>query len=319
MRLPWGGGFSSGVFGMGGADASTGVTGMGNNVGVSGQSANIGTFGYGWANGVEGYDATNRGTGVLGTSTNGYATGVYGTATTYGVFGSGNTYGVVGESSGYVGVYGQGPTYGLYSDGAIGSETYSAAVTALPDNRVVEFYSVASTENWFEDYGTGQLHNGAVTVTLDPTYAQAVNADAGYHVFLTPNGDCEGLYVTRKTATSFEVHELRAGKSNIEFDYRIVAHRRGLEGVRMEQLDADAETVEHIRDQVADRPAHRTLTLHKRGEALTETAVKLPAGFPIHPAAPLAMPRPPRLPPPGPLLPQGGALKQTPATSQKPR
>jgi hypothetical protein len=289
------GGYSSGVFGMGGYDTSTGVTGIGNELGVAGQSTVTGVYGYGGDNGVEGYDSTNNSIGYLGTTTNGYATGVYGNATTYGVFGLGGTYGTVGESSGYIGVYGQGPTYGVYSDGAIGSESYSAAVAALPDNRVVEFYSVASTENWFEDYGTGQLRNGSVAVTLDPTYAQAVNTDGGYHVFLTPNGDCDGLYVTRKTATSFEVHELHAGKSNIEFDYRIVARRRGFEGMRMEPLDADSQTVEQIRDEVANRPAHRTLILRKPSDASMASPRTPPAGFPIHPAAPTtAIPRPPQ-------------------------
>jgi hypothetical protein len=32
-----------------------------------------------------------------------------------------------------------------------------------------------------------------------------------YHVFLTPDGDCEGLYVIARTATGFEVRELRHG------------------------------------------------------------------------------------------------------------
>jgi hypothetical protein len=54
-----------------------------------------------------------------------------------------------------------------------------------------------------------------------------------YHVFLTPNGDCKGLYVTKKTANSFEVRELGGGKSSIAFDYRIMARRKGYEDVRM--------------------------------------------------------------------------------------
>jgi hypothetical protein len=55
-----------------------------------------------------------------------------------------------------------------------------------------------------------------------------------YHVYLTPLGDCNGLYVANKTATSFEVRELRGGTSDPAFDYRIVAIRKGYEGVRME-------------------------------------------------------------------------------------
>jgi len=56
----------------------------------------------------------------------------------------------------------------------------------------------------------------------------SVNTDVDYYVFLTPAGNCNGLYVASKTATSFEVRDLRQGKSNISFDYRIMAATQGL-------------------------------------------------------------------------------------------
>jgi hypothetical protein len=42
-------------------------------------------------------------------------------------------------------------------------------------------------------------------------------------VFLTPQGDCNGLYVAQKSSAGFEVRELRGGRSSLTFDYRIVA------------------------------------------------------------------------------------------------
>src|SRR5262245_62030106 len=57
-----------------------------------------------------------------------------------------------------------------------------------------------------------------------------------YHVFLTPKGDCKGLYVAYQTSTSFEVRELRNGKGTLEFDYRIVAKRRGYERARLAEI-----------------------------------------------------------------------------------
>ena len=42
-----------------------------------------------------------------------------------------------------------------------------------------------------------------------------------------------GLDVTAKTATSFEMHEPGNGTSNIAFDCRIVAERKGYEQIRM--------------------------------------------------------------------------------------
>lgn len=108
--------------------------------------------------------------------------------------------------------------------------------------RQVALYAVQSPQHWFEDFGSGQLTSGAATVTLDVTFAETVNASADYHVFLTPVGDCRGLYVNKKSANGFEVHELGGGKSNVAFDYRIVAVRRGFEGVRLEDMTEKMKT-----------------------------------------------------------------------------
>jgi hypothetical protein len=113
----------------------------------------------------------------------------------------------------------------------------------------VALYSVQSPENRFEDFGSGTLSNGAATITLDPEFAQTVNLAAGYHVFITPTGDCKGLYVSNKTASSFEVRELAAGTSAVTFDYRIVAKRTGYENIRLADLTGQ------FNKQQAQRPA----------------------------------------------------------------
>jgi hypothetical protein len=99
--------------------------------------------------------------------------------------------------------------------------------------RKVSLYAMQSPENWFEDFGSGALGNGTATIPIEPTFAQTVNAGTGYRVFLTPDGDCQGLYVSQKSASSFEVRELGGGRSNVAFDYRIVAQRVGYENVRL--------------------------------------------------------------------------------------
>jgi len=113
------------------------------------------------------------------------------------------------------------------------SGSKSAVVPVDNGSRKVALYAVESPKNWFEDFGSGRLTNGATVIELDRTFAQTVNLQS-YHVFLTPNGDCKGLYVSQKSAGEFEVHELGGGSSNVEFDYRIVAERLGYENVRME-------------------------------------------------------------------------------------
>src|SRR5580704_4487726 len=100
----------------------------------------------------------------------------------------------------------------------------------------VETYAVQSAENWFEDAGTAQLVNGAASVNLEPVFGQTVNAGVEYHVFLTPKGDSEGLYVSHETPQGFEVHEQRGGHSSIAFDYRIMAKRVGYEDVRLKNV-----------------------------------------------------------------------------------
>lgn len=103
-------------------------------------------------------------------------------------------------------------------------------------NQAAGVYSVQSPENWIEDFGSGQLVGGVVTIRLEPGFAKTIANKSDYHVFLTPAGDCEGLYVATRGATSFEVRELKRGTSNVAFDYRIVAHRKGLEAARLPDL-----------------------------------------------------------------------------------
>jgi hypothetical protein len=130
--------------------------------------------------------------------------------------------------------------------------TKSAAVP-VEGNHMVRLYAVEAADNWFEDAGSGQLANGSTTVTLDPVFAQTVNGDVEYHVFLTPNGECEGLYVTNKTTHGFEVHELHGGHTNVAFDYRIMLRRKGFENVRMQDVTADFAEMKRESDVLAAR------------------------------------------------------------------
>lgn len=196
------------------------------------------------------YGSSSSGNGLEGESTTG--TGIFGgTSGGIGVWGNSNTnYGVAGVTSSGNGVYGQVSTanqagvvgrqedssgnWGLFAFGNIGaSGTKSSVVPVDNGARQVALYAVESPGVWFEDYGSGKLVSGVATVTIDPAYAQTVNTGVEYHVFVTPEGDCEGLYVTAKTATGFEVRELHQGVSSVAFDYRIIALRRGYETKRL--------------------------------------------------------------------------------------
>jgi len=126
---------------------------------------------------------------------------------------------------------------GICGFGGAGDMTCTGQVKTLATtgggSRKVETYAMQSAENWMEDFGSGLLQSGVAVVKIDATFAETVSATADYHVFITPNGDSKGLYVIKKTATSFEVRESGGGTSSLSFDYRIVAKRRGYEGQRL--------------------------------------------------------------------------------------
>ena len=109
----------------------------------------------------------------------------------------------------------------------------NAVVPIDGGKRKVALSAIESPKNWFEDFGSAELLNGSAVVAIEPEYAQTVNTELEYHVFLTPKGDCKGLYVTNETSRSFEVRELGNGTSKVKFDYGIVALRKNFEKVRM--------------------------------------------------------------------------------------
>jgi hypothetical protein len=112
------------------------------------------------------------------------------------------------------------------------SGSKNAVVPIHEGSRKVALAAIESPKNWFEDFGSAQLVNGIAVVALDPDFIETVNTDMDYKVFPVPNGDCKGLYVTNKTARSFEVRELGSGTSSVSFDYRITALRREYEKIR---------------------------------------------------------------------------------------
>jgi hypothetical protein len=88
-------------------------------------------------------------------------------------------------------------------------------------------HCMESPEHWFEDFGTAKLTRGRAVVRLDADFAKVIKR-GNYRVFLTPEGDCRGLFVYRKSAASFEVRELMGGGSAAAFAYRIVGRRRDI-------------------------------------------------------------------------------------------
>ena len=111
-------------------------------------------------------------------------------------------------------------------------------------NRMVAMSAIESPQNWFEDAGSSHLTNGTAVVTIDPTFIETVNTEMEYQVFLTPYGECKGLYVTDRTRNSFLVHDLGGGTSSIAFGYRIMALRKNYEDIRFADHTRDREMMQ---------------------------------------------------------------------------
>src|SRR4030095_2228050 len=88
------------------------------------------------------------------------------------------------------------------------------AAVPHPDGSHRLLYCMESPESWFEDFGEASLRQGRAIVRLPADFAPLVHTK-GYHIFLTPYGECGGLYVSTRTRTQFEVRELGGGRTSI--------------------------------------------------------------------------------------------------------
>ncbi len=263
-------GSPAGVFGVSrNPDSGTGVMGVAR-TGVRGSGEVIGVFGeHRSAGGLVPSSFTNIGVGgrsnahhgVVGLSDARFirtmvCAGVFGQSENdVGVFGESlaaqfGTYGrchptggvgVLGESRAGVGIAGisaclAGQFQGnVFIRGNLWVTGGKSAVVRCPDGSSRALYAVESPESWFEDFGSARLLRGRARVRLKRDFASVIRT-ADYHVFLTPEGDSRGLYVTRKSSGAFEVVEQQGGRSTLRFSFRVVARRPDLRGKRLTKV-----------------------------------------------------------------------------------
>jgi hypothetical protein len=147
-------------------------------------------------------------------------------------FAQGSGSAVVGESAkGLAGSF-VGP---VSVQGALTVFGAKSAAVRHKDGRYRTFYCQESPESWLEDFGEAQLKRGKVTVRIEKQFAGCVNTRT-YHVFLTPRGDCNGLFVTDQDPEKFLVCELGDGRSNVSFSYRVVARRADIDAPRLARV-----------------------------------------------------------------------------------
>jgi hypothetical protein len=249
---------SAGVAGS--ANSGPGVMGDSFGRGVAGTSYGTPPFGAMGTNpGVVGFSA--RDIGVLGRSrggTTGVRSGVVGeTDVGFGVIGlasdAANGRAVVGLSPG-VAVGGSSQNFAGLFDGRflIRGDFFvtgiKAAVVQDSDGSHRTTYSLESPESWFEDFGRAEMVDGRARVELDSEYAALVRRD-DYHVFLTPEGPCQGLYVAGRDEHGFDVREQAEATSSLTFSYRVVGKRKDIEGERLQKVDLQIEEANRHLDE----------------------------------------------------------------------
>jgi len=141
-----------------------------------------------------------------------------------------------------------------YFDGAtqykiIGNGTVSTLVQS-PDVGTHVMFAPEAPEVLFEDYGTGQLVGGRTHIEFDPIYAAnvTINPDHPARVFIQLEGDCNGVFVTNKSSTGFDVVELARGTSNTTFSWHAVANRADEESTDPSGQAGSDRKVSHYSD-----------------------------------------------------------------------
>jgi hypothetical protein len=238
----------AGVAGLTNASATYGVVGV-NTSGVAGAVGALGESDAGY--GV--FGVSTSGSGVVGSSSSGPGLQGFSTSQT-GLTGSSNsTYGTFGSSQSGPGLGGfSTSSYGGFFQTQNGSQWAAYVNNAANGNGLVVngnfvvmngnksaavevggdlhlMYAVEAPESLFEDTGRAKLVRGRARVELDPLFAKTIETGE-YHLFLTPGSAAsKGLGVAHRDKKGFEVRELHDGRGSYEFDYRIVAARKGFD------------------------------------------------------------------------------------------
>jgi hypothetical protein len=108
--------------------------------------------------------------------------------------------------------------------------------------------------------GTGKLVGGEVRIQLGETFKWVTNPDIGLTAYLTPRGDCKGLYVASLSTSELVVKELQGGTSDVAFDFIVYGLRIGFEEVcivREKTMESYIPSMVYHRDQYNKYPELR--------------------------------------------------------------
>jgi hypothetical protein len=116
-----------------------------------------------------------------------------------------------------------GSMYAAFNVGNTFNTGYHADLVNTNGN-VTPAYAVTSTKVKVYDDGSGQLATGTTRVNFTPEFAALV-AGGKPTVTITPQGQCNGLYIVSVDEKGFNVAELNNGSSNVSFSWIAVGTR----------------------------------------------------------------------------------------------
>lgn len=219
--------------GIGGSGDVLGVFGYAGNGGVA--SANRGNAGARFDLDADNNVTTTTGSGATRASAtlagfnNVQPSGTSNSRDSYfGGYFSGGSQGSGTPAYAYVGM-----RYNTNSSGSSGTDykiigTGTVSTLINDENNVPRvMFAPEAPEIFFQDFGVGQLVNGEARINLDPILKRNIYVDKNHpiKVYVTLEGDCNGIYVTNKSSDGFTVKELQGGTSNAAFSWQIVANR----------------------------------------------------------------------------------------------
>lgn len=140
--------------------------------------------------------------------------------------------------------------------GTLHTSSTPVLATRSSTGEAVATYGARETLPTIEDFGQAQLQNGFARVQIDPAFVQLMDRRAPYMVFLSPEGDNRGLYITNKTYNGFIVRESAGGRSVLTFSYRLVARAYGNDLPRL-SVDGRLQSVPGVRERSSVRSTLR--------------------------------------------------------------
>lgn len=113
-----------------------------------------------------------------------------------------------------------------------GSWTVTGAKSAAQDTEHYgrrRLYAYELPESYFGDIGEGEVKDGRCEIIIDPIFAETVNTELPYQVFISPYGRGQ-IWVAERLTDRFIIEG-----DDIAFGWEIKAKRKGFEDIRLEE------------------------------------------------------------------------------------